>query len=211
MCRLLYVRSSERFEINEHLQKFSSICKNSKEYQGHGWGCSYLVDGKWQHYKNIKPIWEDDLTPFSHTNLLIAHARSAFQDKDIFIENNMPFIKDDMVYIFNGDLQSVKIREDGRIGAEKISNFIRRFYKGSIKEALIKGTKIVESRSRYIRAMNIIITDKSQACLSSLFNQDEDYFTMYSKKLSNGIIVCSDPYPQEMDWRPIMNRTIEEI
>jgi predicted glutamine amidotransferase len=211
MCRLLYIRSLEEFSIEEHLQKFASICKNSTEYQGHGWGCSYLMDDEWRHYKNINPIWEDNLDQFSHTNLLVAHVRSAFQDKDIVIENNMPFIKNDIIYIFNGELHGVKIKEHGRIGAEKIFNFILRFYKGSIKEAMQKGTKIVESRSRYIRAMNIIMADKSQACVSALFNEDEDYFTMYTKKLGNGIIICSEPYPKEKDWQPIKNRTIEEF
>lgn len=193
------------------MQKFASICKNNKEFQGHGWGCSYLVDGEWQHYKNINPIWEDQINQFGETNLIIAHARSAFQDKDIVIENNMPFIIDDMVYIFNGELHGVKIKEQGRIGAEKIFNFILRFYKGSIKEAMQKGTKIVESRSRYIRAMNIIMTDKSQACVSSLFNEDDDYFTMYTKQHSYCKIVCSEPYPEETDWQPIGNRSLEEI
>jgi len=211
MCRLLYIRSRSSFQIHEHLKKFAYICKNSEEYQGHGWGCSYLVKGKWKHYKNISPIWEDDLSQFSETNLLLAHARSAFQDKDIIVENNMPFIKDDIVFIFNGELQGVKIKEEGRIGAEKIFNFIMRFYKGNIKEALERGTKIVENHSRHIRAMNIIIADKKKACLSSLFNQDFDYFTLFSKKLDDGIIVCSDPYPGEENWIPYKNRTIEEL
>ncbi len=211
MCRLLYVRSDSGFSISEHLQKFCQICESSSEYQGHGWGCSYLLEGRWQHYKNIRPIWEDDLIQFGDTQLLIAHARSAFQDKDIIIDNNMPFVKDDFVFIFNGELQGVQIREQGRIGAEKIFNFILRFYKGSIKKAMEKGLKIVEARSRYIRAMNIIMADKSNACLSSLYNENKEYFTLYSKKLRDGIIVCSAPYPGEKDWQPFKNRSIEEV
>ena len=86
-----------------------------------------------------------------------------------------------------------------------------RFYKGSIKDALQKGTKIVESRSRYIRAMNIIMADKSEACLYTFFNQDEDYFTLFSKKDKNKIMICSDPFPGEKDWIPLENRTIKEL
>ncbi len=122
MCRLLYVRNKVEFKISDQLQKFAEISKSSKEYQGHGWGCAYLENNSWKYYKNIAPIWDDDLTQLGKTTLLIAHARSAFQDKDIVVENNMPFYDDDYVFIFNGELHGVKIKENGRIGAEKIFN-----------------------------------------------------------------------------------------
>jgi len=43
MCRLLFIKSESEFDIQEHLDIFSKICKNSKEYQGHGWGCRKLL------------------------------------------------------------------------------------------------------------------------------------------------------------------------
>ena len=56
MCRLLFIQSKNEFPIKEHLAQFSELAKNSKEFQGHGWGCSYLVNNDWKHYKNISPI-----------------------------------------------------------------------------------------------------------------------------------------------------------
>ena len=138
MCRLLFVKSKTEFNISDHLKIFSEICKNSKEFQGHGWGCSYIVNDDWVHYKNIKPIWEDDTTHFPSTKRLIVHARSAFQDKDIVVENNMPFYDDRHIFIFNGELNGVKIKADGRIGAEKIFNFIKRFDNGNMFNAIKK-------------------------------------------------------------------------
>lgn len=207
MCRLLYMRSEKEFEIAEYLLKFAQISKDSKEYQGHGWGCAYLKDDQWQIYKNIKPIWEDDLHSFCETKILVAHARSAFQDKDIRIENNMPFTSDDIIYIFNGELHGVKIREEGRIGAEKLFNFILRFNKADLIEALKKGVEIIGKRSKYIRAMNIIMADRDKAYLSSLFNEDENYFAMFLKNDSKKVIICSDPFPGENNWQKIENRT----
>ena len=67
MCRLLVVKNNEEFSVAEHLKKFAQISKDSKEFQGHGWGCSYLKNGEWQHYKNIKPVWEDNLEQFGRT------------------------------------------------------------------------------------------------------------------------------------------------
>lgn len=210
MCRLLYIKSNEKFSTPGYLKKFAAIAKNSKEYQGHGWGCSYIKDNKWQHYKNINPVWEDDLDKFEDTNLLIAHARSAFQDKDIVIENNMPFYDDKYIFIFNGELRRVKIKEEGRIGAEKIFNFIKRFDKGNLKETVEKAVNIIEKRSEYIKAMNIVICDKDKAVVSSLFNEDEDYFTVHYKENEKGIVVCSDPLDNG-EWNKISNRSITEF
>jgi len=103
MCRLLTIRSQTPFAIGPHLEKFAQIAKNSKEYQGHGWGCAYIdTAGHWQFYRNIKPVWEDDPSRFGETTLLVVHARSAFEDKDIVVENNMSFFEGRTVYIFNG-------------------------------------------------------------------------------------------------------------
>ncbi len=210
MCRLLFVKSKTELDINYHLEKFADVCKSSKEFQGHGWGCSYLnADDNWEHYKNINPIWEDDFSKFNFTNRLIVHARSAFEDKDIFIENNMPFYDDEFVFIFNGELRGVKINAEGRIGAEKIFNFIKRFHNYDMKKAIEKGIDIILKRSNYIRAMNIIIADKNNAYVSSLFNEDSEYFQMSYKQTDEELIICSQNYIGENDWIKINNKSLE--
>ncbi|MCB9219286.1 MAG: hypothetical protein H6610_07495 [Ignavibacteriales bacterium] len=205
MCRLLFVESTTEFKIEDHLNIFAGICKNSKEFQGHGWGCSYLQNGNWEHYKNISPIWEDNLTQFPSSTRLIVHARSAFQDKDIRVENNMPFYDDENIFIFNGELHGVKIKAEGRIGAEKIFNFIKRFDNGDMNNALSKGVEIIIKRSDYVKAMNIIIANKDQVFVSSNFNEEEEYFTMSYKKDDDQLIICSVPYPNENGWIKIEN------
>lgn len=205
MCRLLFVESNSEFKIEEHLKIFAELCKNSKEYQGHGWGCSYLQNDNWGHYKNILPIWEDNLAQFPSTKRLIVHARSAFLDKDIRVENNMPFYDQKNIFIFNGELRGVKIKTNGRIGAEKIFNFIKRFDKGNMETALKKGIDIIKKRSEYVKAMNIIIATKEKVYITSNFNEDEEYFSMSLKQDDNQIIICSDPYPNENGWQKIKN------
>ena len=208
MCRLLTVRSKKPFAIMPHLGKFADIARNSKEYQGHGWGCSYRDEsGLWRFYKNINPVWEDDLSRFGATTLLTAHARSAFQDRDIVIENNMPFFDGRNVFIFNGELRGVKIREQGRIGAEKIFNFIRRFDRGDTLKALEKAVSIIKRRTRYIRGMNIIMVNEGGIFVSSFFNEDEEYFTMWYME-GTELIICSEPYPSEKKWQRIANNSV---
>lgn len=210
MCRLLYVNAKKEFSVSEYLSKFSEISKKSKEFQGHGWGCAYLQSGEWHYYKNVNPIWEDDLSRFGSSTRLIAHARSAFKDEGIVVENNMPFYDEKYIFVFNGLLSGVKIKEEGRIGAEKIFNYIKRFDKGNIKNALEKGTEIIKKKSSFIRAMNIIMTDSKGAYIYSHFNDAEDYFTMHAKFSDDSIVVCSDSFVGENDWQPIQNNSITE-
>ena len=208
MCRLLYLKSKDKIDTKEYLQKFALICKNSKEYQGHGWGVSFYHNSKWKHYKNIKPIWEDDFSQFENSSRFIVHARSAFQDKDIIVENNMPFHDDNYVFVFNGELSGVKIKEDGRIGAEKIFNFIKRFDSGSIEQAVSKGIDILKKRTTYVRAINLIIADNKSAYVSSNFSEDEDYFTMHYYKDDSRLIICSEPFDGETNWQKINNNSL---
>jgi len=208
MCRLLLVKAKAGFSIAQHLENFAEIARNSREYQGHGWGCAYIRDGEWRVYRNISPVWEDDLRQFGSTTLLLAHARSAFKDEGIEVANNMPFDRGPVQFIFNGELRGVRIRETGRIGAEKLFNYIMRFHKGNLWAALEKAAGIIEKRTDYIRAMNIIMVDRQTVCVSSLFNEDADYFTLHFTEAGDTLIVCSAPYPGETGWRKIPNNTI---
>jgi len=211
MCRLLLVKSDKEFAIADQLARFAHIAKHSKEFQGHGWGCAYQKNGSWHHYKSIAPIWQDDFGRFGASKLLLAHARSAFKDEGIVVENNMPFYDDRHVFIFNGELRGVKIAEQGRIGAEKIFNFIKRFDHGSMLEALQRGTDLIRKRTKYVRAMNIIIADDQRAYVASIFNEDPDYFTLHYSQDRGRLIVASDPLPGDERWVKIANETVQAL
>lgn len=203
MCRLLCVSGEHDFAIEGHLDVFAGIARDSKEYQGHGWGCAWLEGDGWRVYRNIQPIWEDDERPAGRTRLLLAHARSAFRDEGICIENNMPFSDGRYVFIFNGELRGVRIKEDGRIGAEKIFNYVKRFDRGDMLEALRRGVDVIAKRTRYVRAMNIIMASPSDVYVASSFNEDPDYFQMQRRQEDGISVICSEAYPDESGWQAI--------
>jgi len=211
MCRILWVRAEQPFEMDPHLEKFAALSKNSSEYQGHGWGCAWLDGGEWRLHHNIQPIWEADFSLFGSTTLLLAHARSAFRDEGIRVENNMPFCDGERVFIFNGELQGVRIKEEGRIGAEKIFNYIKRFSRQTPLAGLEKSVRIIEKKTRYLRAMNLIIASRDSSELASFYNERPDYFQMHRTERAGAQIVCSDSYPGESGWRPINNRTTQTL
>jgi glutamine amidotransferase len=207
MCRILFARGETSFPMADLLQPFAQMSKASPEYQGHGWGCSWRAGNSWRHYHNIRPVWEDDFSQFGKTSLLLVHARSAFRDEGIVVENNMPFSDGESVFIFNGELRGVRIKSPGRIGAEKIYNYIRRFDKGDKLAALDKGTGIIDKRSSYVRAMNIIMSDGEQSWLSTRYSENPDYFQMHQKQDGAIKLVCSQPLADESGWTAIPNNT----
>jgi len=187
MCRILYARADSAFSIAEMLAPFAELSRTSREFQGHGWGCAWREGERWRQYHDIRPIWEDDLEQFGSSNLLLVHARSAFRDEGIVVENNMPFSDGESMFIFNGELRGVRIQSEGRIGAEKIYNYIRRFDKGDKLAATARAVDIIKKRSSYVRAMNIVLSD------------DRDLH-----------LVCSQPFAGDQGWSRIdNNRTIE--
>ncbi|UCF82908.1 MAG: hypothetical protein JSV50_17225, partial [Desulfobacteraceae bacterium] len=118
-----------------------------------------------------------------------------------------PFFDGRFVYIFNGELRGVRIREQGRIGAEKIFNYIKRFDKGDTLKALEKAVGIIKKRSNYIRAMNIIMVKDDTIYVSTSFNEDREYFTMHYKEGAE-LTICSEPYLSESGWQSIENNTV---
>jgi Txe/YoeB family toxin of Txe-Axe toxin-antitoxin module len=64
---------------------------------------------------------------------------------------------------------------------------------------------VIESRTRYVKAMNIIVSDVDQAWASSLFNEDTDYFTLRRRTLDGVTAVCSEPYPGTDGWEKLEN------
>ena len=209
MCRILFVKSKVEFNISEYIEPFAGMCKNSREFQGHGWGFASNGLAGWYRYKNINPIWNDKSYPEQKTNLLIAHARSAFEDKDIRVENNMPFFDEKFVFVFNGELRNVKIKSDGRIGAEKIFNFIKKFYKGNMAEAIKKAVSIIKKRTGYLRAVNIVISDVLETFAYSTFSEDAEYFTLRYSINKKHTILCSEELNINSNWQRFSTNKVQ--
>lgn len=196
------------FDPNERLRAFAALCEQSKEYQGHGWGCAWLENGTWREHHSITPIWEDEPPRIPQTSRFVAHARSAFQNEGITIENTMPFEHDERVFVFNGELRGVRIRSEGRIGAEKIFRYVTRF-DPDLLASLRRAVPIIEKRSEYVRAMNFIIATREGITIVSHYNEDEDYFTLH-RTVADGVTIVSS-MPLDEGWTPIPNKTIEVI
>jgi len=213
MCRLLLLHDPDGVDPAAHLDRFRALSRDSSEYQGHGWGCAWLDEAaQWRLYHDIRPVWEDAGPALPRTNLFIAHARSAFRDEGIAVENNMPFSDGHHVFAFNGELRGVRIKERGRIGAEKIFNYIKRFGKGDMGEAVERGVDVIDKRTRYVRAMNFFLAGPDQVHVCSWFNEEPEYFQLRSAEMDGVRVICSEKYWQERYvWRDVPNRSVQHL
>lgn len=211
MCRLLLIKNSGNLSINNLIREFAEMCKISPEYQGHGWGVSSFVNNVWSTYKSITPIWEDEIHMDLVGSIHLIHARSAFQNEGVCIENNMPFIHDENAFIFNGELRGVKLRSEGRIGAEKLFSFITRMSSIDNIEGIEKANRIVIKRSESIRGMNYMISNGSKVLISSYYTENENYFSLWKIKSDNGFQMISSIPFSDFEWEKLENNTIEVL
>jgi glutamine amidotransferase len=209
MCRLLAVHDRHPFAIGSHLKNLAQLARDSCEYQGDGWGCAWTAGQDWQVYRNVRPIWKDDLEQFGTAHRLLAHARSAFHNEPPDVNHNMPFLAGPEAFIFNGELHGVTLQAEGRIGAEKLFHFLRRFPGSPRHENLARALAVVKKKSRYIRAMNFVLADPHAFHVHTLFSENAAYFTLHKKQAGTQFLICSEPFPGESGWSPLPNDCLE--
>ena len=196
MCRFLMMRGEPTFEPNAVLAEFRERCRVSPEYQGHGWGAAWRTDGdgEWSRYRSLTPIWDDVLELPDRVDFLVVHARSAFRDQDIVLENNMPFYRRDLTFVFNGELHRVKLRLPGRIGAEKVFHLIEQSADAGLglEQAIVRADETLMRTSERVRALNIGITDGKKIYASCRYDESPDYFTLHYRRGAHPA-VCSEP------------------
>jgi len=201
MCRFLVLRSAEGFDPSPIVDSFRERCRRSSEFQGHGFGMALRTSGRWERHRSLTPIWEESPPLPRKVEVLVVHARSAFRNEGIEVRNNMPFYRDDLCFVFNGELRGVRLRAPGRIGAEKIFHVILEQGAG-LPGALAATDRLVRSRSRYVRAMNVALTDGSAIYAHCRFAERPDYFTLHYR---TGELSGVSSEPLDESFRPMAN------
>jgi glutamine amidotransferase len=192
MCRFLVLRSEREFDPSPLLEAFQERCRTSTEYQGHGWGMAHRSAGQLIRYRSLTPIWEDSTRPPGCVDFLVVHARSAFRNEGIEVRNNMPFYRGEWTYVFNGELQGVRLQAPGRTGAEKVFQVILDQGEARPAKAIASADRLLRARSRYVRAMNVALTDGRTIYAHCRFGERSEYFTLHYRtgRISG---VCSEP------------------
>ena len=200
MCRFLLAKSKQPISPKKILTSFAKMAEKSKafdgDWQGDGWGFSWLENSKWQEYKSLKPIWEekDKFAKFSESNIFSIHARSAsFPQHKNNIEYNQPYTNESYSYVFNGLLKGVTLSLPGNIGAQKIWFLLNDYLKKmSLTQALSKTTDILKKNSRNIQALNIGVAGKNTISAYCHYNQHPNYYSLQYSDNPDIKIICSE-------------------
>jgi glutamine amidotransferase len=211
MCRLLAVLDRAPFSIADMLTPLAAIARRSKEYQGDGWGCAWWDGSAWHRHRSLRPIWADGFDGLGSTTVLLGHARSAFRNEGIALENNMPFVAGSSAFVFNGELRGVRLTAGSGIGAAKLFRFLREMGAESGLGALRHAVEVVRRRSACVRAMNFVLATGTVLRVGTRFSVDPDYFTLHRKRTDGRTLIASEPFPGETGWESLPNGCTLEI
>lgn len=218
MCRMLALSADRPVDPLPYLTAFAERCRLSKEYQGHGWGVAWREEGAWRRFRTVEPIWETVPPELPASSLVLIHARSAFRNERIAVENNMPFVDEDVAFAFNGELRGVRLQVPGDTGAWRLYHLYRRFLVsagGDGQAALRRLDALLRARTRYVRALNLMATDGGRIHVSCRYSEDPEYFTLWtttSATQQGRVTLASSetfdpPGAESATWAPLANGT----
>jgi len=200
MCRFLLCKSKQSVDPRKVLESFAKMAKLSKAYdgdwQGDGWGFSWLENNKWQKYSSLKPIWQEieKFSSFPKSNIFSIHARSAsFPQHKNNIEYNQPYVNESYSYVFNGLLKGVTLSIPGDIGAQKIWSLLNVYLKEiNLTQSMYKSIDILKKNSRNIQALNIGIAGKNTISAYCHYTTHPSYYALQYSNNSDVKIICSE-------------------
>ena len=124
----------------------------------------------------------------------------------------MPFVDNEMAFAFNGELRGVRLREPGRIGAEKIFNLLKRTVGVPVDRASVQDcVDLIVRKTRYVRALNAILATPTRLFVSALHSENPEYFDIHYLESDEQLIVCSAPLDWGSGWTRIKNGTVKEF
>lgn len=215
MCRFLLCKSKQLISPKKILDSFSHMTQKSRafdgDWQGDGWGFSWLENDKWQIYKSLKPIWEEKekFVNFPQSNIFTVHARSAsFPQHKNNINYNQPYVNKTFSYVFNGLLKGVTLSLPGEIGAQKIWSLVNRYLiKTNLAQAFYQTADILKKNSRVVQALNFGLAKKNTISAYCFYSKHPDYYSLKYYDSFDIKIICSEVI-SEYDFKSLPTNSI---
>jgi len=206
MCRFIFYASKDQKQTNikKPLMNFANMCKKTNapdgDKQEDGWGVYYKKNNKEYLFKSTKPIWEDKevINNLNYASIFIAHARSSsFKNHKNQIEFNQPYIKDNLIFVFNGFLKNVSIPSlPGKIGAQKIFNLIiknTKKEKNDLKKSIKKTIEIIKKNTQQIFGLNFLVFNGQKLYVYSFATINKEYYQLYLYEDEKMFSISSSP------------------
>jgi predicted glutamine amidotransferase len=209
MCRILLIKTTKKINPQKYLHAFAEMSEKSRaldgDWQGDGYGISWLQNNSWNIQKSTDPIWKD-ISSFENipdSKIFMVHARSATYKSKLEegdTSYNQPYIADGLSYVFNGHLKGVRLKRKvaGKVGAEKLFNLFLEFYKSenNIFSSIRKLNHFIKENVNQILAMNYGVSDKKNiyaTCNYSPNKKNPDYHKLHVYSSQDLKIITSEP------------------
>lgn len=186
-----------------------------KLMHGDGWGLSYLNEGKWQTYKSLKPIYEDEKIhelKNIKAKAIILHVRKATVGEKI-LENTQPFsyhnTQGDFLFAHNGTIFDELLTEN--IFVKGSSDSVKWFNK--MLNCFQKDTLFNSMSVENYTSANFIFVTPNKIIVGQNYKENPKYSTMKLFKENNSIIISSEILPtfKQKQWTNLDNHTFLEI
>jgi len=221
MCRFLLAKSKTPISPKALLDSFSSMAQKSKAYdgdwQGDGWGISWLENNQWFTQKSLLPIWteKNKFSHFPQTTLFVIHARSAsFPAHKNNLGFNQPFVNHPNSFVFNGFLKGVSLSSSlpGDIGAQKIWSLLRQLLnRHPPLEALDKLKEIILKNTRQVQALNIGLADQKNIYVLNYSSKHKKYYRLHYFEDDRLKLICSEPLSGKFIFKTLANNSVVRL
>lgn len=211
MCRFLIIKSTNPVSIVPYFLAFSEECKISKEFQGDGWGVSWISENcDWNLHKGLNPIWDSKEYFYSlpKSKVFVVHARSASNERHKgILEHNQPYLYDNFFsFVSNVSIKGMNLGYEvlGEIGSQKIFNMIARDIGLGLGPSLKNNISTILKSAKCVRGLNVGVVTQNKIFVSSNFNEDPEYFALHYYSNPGFFIMSSVKFEfQDVLWRKI--------
>jgi predicted glutamine amidotransferase len=225
MCRLLGIKNFDSKAHAEILRQFFLLAKDGAVSPGNpfghrdGWGIGWYVDGKAKVEKSGASALDSTrkisavIDSIGTSKVLIAHLRKSAWRDTATARHAHPFAFKNVIFAHNGtilDYQTLQrsipkefAPEPDSLDTEVLLRAIMDSPESSLKNKFTETVKSVITLK--YTALNILMSDGKSLYGFRDCTKYPDYYTLYSTKVGDSPMMCSEPLPAAPNWTAFKN------
>ncbi|MGA2089954.1 MAG: class II glutamine amidotransferase [Endomicrobiales bacterium] len=228
MCRLFGIKNFDSSSHKRILQDFFELAEKGNvlpgEPPGHvdGWGIGWYQGGTAHIEKSGSSALSEaeKINSLVHsigsTTILIAHLRNSAWHDTSTSRHAHPFGLNNIIFAHNGTVidyhplrnmipQELLPPLDS-LDTEVLFRAVMSSPESALKEKFIETIKKVKMLK--YSALNVLMSDGNSLFGYRDYAQNPDYYTLYSTKINNSTIICSEKLPASNEWVSLNNEQL---
>ncbi len=207
MCRMIGFSFRQDKNTNWLFKSLQDMAANGiHSPHTDGWG-EYLMNSSREilYHKSVNKVF-NDTSPDFDALLGIMHARKASPGLDVSILQLHPYMINGDIFAHNGTIRKVNIENPFKTDSFELFKRIRNF---NFFEQLERNVKNFIMNSDDFTAINFLMIKGEDLYVLQLFNEEEEYYTMWYSKNADGFVTASEKINE--DFIPFENGDLMKI